>query len=162
MTCPRLDGNAVVFQGFAFPPGVEESFFVGFPEFDWNLPGASPYLDVGWSYVGTRLGEGASTYTYEVSTEVLWTIQETYEDSEFLDLEEGEIIHSALHMGDADNRWGPECEGCGSFVFWTTNVDPGNNPEQDYVLAEIDDGVDQTATAVEGASWGLIKAGLAK
>jgi len=157
-----LDGNHVVFQGFAFPPGVEESFFVGFPEFDWNLPGASPYLDVGWSFEGTRLGSGASTYRYEVSTEIIWTIQETYEDSEFLDLEEGEIIHAAIHMGDADGGWHGDPDLGGTFVFWTTNVDPGNNPEQDFIFAEIDDSVDQSVTAVEDASWGLIKAGLAK
>jgi hypothetical protein len=153
-----LDGTAITFQGFAFPPGIEESWWVGFPNFDWNLPGASPYLDVGWSYTGTRLGEGASTYRYEISTEIPFTIAETYEDTEFLDLEEGEIIHANLNMGDADGEFPDNASS--TWVFWTTNVDAGNNPEQDFIFAEMDDNVDQTA--VEAASWGQIKAGLAK
>jgi hypothetical protein len=145
------EGTAQILQMAAVPPIAEGTWFVGFPEFDYCLPGG-PVLDLGWSYDGTMLGEGVSTYRYELSTELYWTIQETYEETVMLDLEEGYTMHAATYLNDRD--------GVVAEFFWSTNTELTNNAEQDLTLAEIDDSVDQTA--VSEASWGLIKAGFSK
>jgi hypothetical protein len=147
-------GEAEQYQGFSLPP-LGDVFFVGFPEYDWNLPNASQFLQFGWSFNGPMLGEGISTYRYEVATELVWDIQESYDASEILDLEELEIVHHSVIAVDRDGEGGPALD-------ITFDVH-GHDPRQDFVFAEIDDGVDQVkVSAVENASWGLIKAGFFK
>lgn len=140
-------------QAFAVPP-LEGVIFNGLgPE--WRNPGG-PMMDFGWSYEGVQIGDGGSTYRYELSTLLFANIAETFEDSEFWDLEEGDVIHIGINMVDEDN---PDVGGIDH--FWAISPGPANEPVNDLVLAEIDDSVEQ-ATAVESRSWGLIKAGLTK
>jgi len=140
-------------QGFAVPP-VEGVFF-GSAGPEWRAPGG-PMMDFGWSYEGVMIGDGGSTYRYELSTLMFSNIADTFEDSDFWDLEEGDVVHVGINMVDEDN---PDVGGIDH--FWAISPGPANEPVNDLRMAEIDDGVDQV-TAVQTESWGLIKAGLIK
>jgi hypothetical protein len=146
-------GSNYVATAWAIPPDSDETFFQGRPMYDHNWPGQG-IMDFGWTFEGA-LGAGISTTRYELSTEVTVSVGETLADTELWDLEEGEVIHGSLHHIDNDNIG----EG-GVDMFWSISPGPDNNPEVDFVLAEIDDTVVQTAVA--STSWGMIKAGLAK
>jgi hypothetical protein len=100
---------------------------------------------------------GESTYYYELSVSPIATLARenaTPDNTEFFDLEQDEILHIFIFNGDIES--GDDYQG-----FWGTSPESSNIALQDFVLAEVDPAVaDAAATAVEGASWGQIKAGL--
>jgi hypothetical protein len=149
------DGTSALDLLFGVPFPAEEQWNMN-PGFGWNEPG-SPTLDFGWSHDGPMLG-GPTTYTYEFSLELPWTIAETLEETDMLDLEEGEVIHAQVSLCDVD-------EGGEFILYWSTQFGTGvefsSDPQQDVVFDEIDPNVDQM-TAVAQSSWGLIKAGFSK
>ena len=148
------EGTNKIEHLFAVPPIATGEFFFGDYDIPYNGPNG-PIMDFAFGFDGLEIGAGASTYWYEYSLEIPWTYTESLGDVTFLDLEEGYVMHAAAYLNDRDGD--PDVE-----VFWTTGTQPENQPQQDLQLAELDDSVDQVSTAVEGSSWGLIKAGFNK
>ena len=143
-----LDGTAKIFQGCAFPAlAADPQTCHMIPGFDYALLGG-PVVEIGWSYEGVMLGEGVSTYRYEIGTEIYWTIAETIEETTMLDLEEGHVMHVTTYMNDKD--------GTPDETFFSTAA---IELQRDLQLAELDDTVEQIPTSVEQASWGQIKTG---
>ena len=150
------EGTNRIEQLFAVPPIATGEYYYLNPGFDWALPGG-PMLDFAYSFEGLEIGAGASTYWYELSSQVVWTISSPGEDIGdvvWTDLEEGSTSHAAAYLNDRDGE--------DSETFWTTDTQGDNVMLQDLTLAEIDDSVVQVPSAVEGSSWGLIKDGFTK
>jgi hypothetical protein len=150
----NTEGTNRIEHLFAVPPIPTGEFFFGDYDVSYNVPNG-PIMDFAYSFEGVEIGAGASTYWYEYSLEIPWTWTEELADVTFLDLEEGYVLHAAAYLNDRDGD--PDVE-----VFWTTGTQGNNQQQQDLQMAEIDDSVDQLPTAVEGSSWGLIKAGFTK
>jgi hypothetical protein len=112
---------------------------------EWLYPG-SEWLDFGWSFTGEEFGE--STYYYEMSITPIesFPLDEAtaLEGVEVWDLEEGDLFHLALNVGDIDVE--DTYHG-----FWSTSPTSWTT---DFVLDELID----TQTAVEAGSWARIKA----
>ena len=94
---------------FAVPPRAEIyqrviHWFhsVGTP---WMLDGAG-HMDFGWTYQGDMLG-GESTYSYELRINPLWSNAQAEEDIEWMDVEEGMVLHFNILIADIGNRSGP-------------------------------------------------------
>jgi hypothetical protein len=119
------------------------------------LSDGTEYVSFGWSFEGEMFGE--STYYYELSVTPIASLARenaTPANTEFFDLEQDEMIHISIFNGDIES--GDEYQG-----FWGTSPESSNIALQDFVLAEVDPAVaDAASTAIEGASWGQIKAGL--
>lgn len=148
------------YYGFVVPP-VEGQYFFPYNlgnTSEWLVPG-SDYLDFGWSNTGDPFGE--STYYYEVSMQVFLTIPRTESptpaDTEILDLEEGEVFHFSIDIGDFDEP------GSSYESFWSVSNDRACcSANSDLFLAEVDPLLEAALadrpTAIEDASWGRIKA----
>jgi len=119
------------------------------------LSDGTDYVSFGWSFEGEMFGE--STYYYELSVSPIASLARenaTPDNTEFFDLEQDEIIHISIFNGDIES--GDDYQG-----FWGTTPESSNIALNDFVLAEIDPAVaDAASTAIEGVSWGQIKAGL--
>jgi hypothetical protein len=119
------------------------------------LSDGSDYVSYGWGFTGDMYGE--STYYYEMSITPIGSLPRenaTPENTEFVDLEEDEIIHISIFNGDIDNA--DVYQG-----FWGTTPESSNIALNDFVLAPMDPAVEEAVgTAVEKVSWGQIKAGL--
>jgi hypothetical protein len=148
------------YYGFVVPPVEGQFFFPAFPGPEWLQPG-SDLLDFGWSFTGEQFGE--STYFYEVGMQVIESIPRVENpaqaDSPIFDLEEGEVIHFSIDIGDFDEP------GQTYDSFWSVSDDraccSGNS---DLFLSPVDPDLEAALadrpTAVEAASWGRIKANL--
>lgn len=152
----NVEGEPLNFTNYhyAIPPldGVFENIP---PAPEWLYAG-SDYVSFGWSFDGEMLGDGDSTYRYEFGAAPIAALADTPEDTEFADLEEDDVIHINITMPDLDAPQPALYNG-----FWAVSPGPGNNPEVDLVMNILED-VEQTATAVEDVSWGMIKAGLSE
>ena len=139
---------------FAVPPHQDTFMFLRpLRGVTWLVPG-SEWLDFGWSFDGEEFGE--STYFYEMSLvpfESMPLDEATALDgAEVFDLEEGEIIHLSINVGDVD-------AGDDYFGFWGTSPAGCCQGENDFVLTEIDQALldNLSGTAVESDTWGRIK-----
>ena len=120
------------------------------------LSDGTDYVSYGWGFDGDMFGE--STYYYEMAITPIASLSRenaTPENTEFLDLEEDEIIHISIFNGDIDVA--DDYQG-----FWGTTPESSNIALNDFVAAPMDDALLEAleSTAVEGMSWGQIKAGL--
>lgn len=119
------------------------------------LSDGTDYVSFGWSFEGEMFGE--STYYYELSVSPIASLARenaTPDNTEFFDLEQDEIVHISIFNGDIES--GDDYQG-----FWGTSPESSNIAVNDFVLAEMDPAVaDAASTAIEGVSWGQIKAGL--
>jgi len=145
------------YYGFVVPP-VEGQFFYPQPSFDWLQPGTE-WLDFGWSFEGEQFGE--STYIYEAAMTVYFSAPTAEgapeSEAEIVDLEEGEIVHFTIDIGDFDEP------GQTYDSFWTVSDDRACcSANSDLFMAAIDplleEALANSPTAVEEASWGRIKA----
>ena len=139
--------NRIAYK-FAVPP-IEGAYAFSRPiagVTEWLFPG-SEWLDFGWSFTGEEFGE--STYTYELSLTPFESFPldtETALDGAIVwDMEEGDLIHLALGVGDID-------EGDDYWGFWSTSPTAWNT---DFVLEEMDPALE---TGVESDTWARIKA----
>ena len=119
------------------------------------LSDGSEYVSYGWGFTGDMFGE--STYYYEMSVTPIGSLPRenaTPESTEFVDLEEDDIIHISIFNGDIDNA--DDYQG-----FWGTTPESSNIALNDFVCAPMDPALeDAIGTAVEKVSWGQIKAGV--
>ena len=120
------------------------------------LSDGTDYVSFGWSFEGEMYGE--STYYYELSVSPIASLPRenaTPENTEFYDLEEDDVIHISIFNGDIES--GDDYQG-----FWGTTPESSNIALNDFVCAPMDQQLLDAvgATAVEGVSWGQIKAGL--
>lgn len=120
------------------------------------LSDGTDYVSYGWSFDGEMYGE--STYYYELSVSPIASLPRenaTPENTEFYDLEEDDIIHISIFNGDIES--GDDYQG-----FWGTTPESSNIALNDFVCAPMDQQLLDAigTTAVEGVSWGQIKAGL--
>ena len=146
------------YYGFVVPPVEGQFFFPAFPGPEWLQPGTD-LLDFGWSFTGEQFGE--STYYYETAMQVILSIPReenpAQADSPILDLEEGEVIHFSIDIGDFDEP------GQTYDTFWSVSDDRACcSANSDLFLAAVDPLLEEALanrpTAVEEASWGRIKA----
>ena len=121
------------------------------------LSDGTDYVSYGWSFEGEQFGE--STYYYELSLTPIAALPRenaTPDNTVFLDLEEEEIVHISVTVGDID---APQSEHAYN-GFWSTSPVACCRAEEDFVPAPMEDSlVDLAGTAVENVSWGQIKAG---
>lgn len=120
------------------------------------LSDGTDYVSYGWSFDGEMYGE--STYYYELSVSPIASLPRenaTPENTEFYDLEEDDVIHISIFNGDIES--GDDYQG-----FWGTTPESSNIALNDFVCAPMDQQLLDAigTTAVEGVSWGQIKAGL--
>jgi len=158
----NVDGEPI--NSFAFSlavPPIEGLYHYVEPLADlaWYADGTD-MIQYGWSFTGAQFGEG--TYFYEVALTPLLSMPRdnpTLAASTVMDMEEGDILHITMINADIDAPKPASYNG-----FWSTSPGPGNEPSQDFVLAEVDDSIDFSgvSTAVEDISWGLIKSGFAE
>ena len=136
---------------YAVPPreGIYQRMMPG-EEYEWMLN----RVEFGWSFTGAMTGTGGSTYVYELSTTPVMTLYESANETEFLDVEEGTVVHFNIGVIDVDGP-GYDLDG-----YWTVSPGPGNHPWTDLQLAELEDV--WSTTSVADISWGMIKAGLAE
>jgi hypothetical protein len=127
----------------------------------WLVDGSS-WVDFGWGFTGDQFGE--STYFYELAVtpiEVMPRSNDTTEDQAVVhDLEEEEIIHISMTVGDIDEATS------GDFVltsyqgFWTLTPESCCTATNDFVMAPVEPSIAALSeTAVEEVTWGQIKAG---
>ena len=152
--------NNLSYQG-AVPP-VEGSYQYYRPQasLTWLLDGTE-WVDFGWAFSGERFGE--STYFYELAITPILSMPN--DDASALDglvvfdLEENEIIHASMTVGDFDEAC-TECALESYQGFWTMSPENCCTATNDVVLAEVEPSLAALAeTAVEASSWGQIKAG---
>jgi hypothetical protein len=133
---------------FAVPP-VSDAYYFTRPVAGvaaWLAPGTE-WVDFGWSFDGDEFGE--STYTYELAITPIESFpkdEATAQDGVTVwDLEEGDVIHLSINVGDIDA--GDDYHGFHSLspTSWNT----------DFALDEI---ASDFATAVETDTWARIKA----
>ena len=118
----------------------------------WLLDG-SKWVDFGWGFSGDQFGE--STYFYELAVTPIWGLPRenaTPENTEFMDLEENDVVHLSIAMGDLES--GDEYQG-----FWTLTAEGSNTSVTDFIATPPDPALGEPTTAVEGTTWGAIKAG---
>jgi hypothetical protein len=155
----NLEGEPVNFVTYVHcvPPleGVYERILPG-EDKEWMVDGGGN-LEFGWTFTGEMLS-GEGTYFYEMKLRPIIALADTEGDTDWMDLEEGEELHVNITMADTDAPQPATYNG-----FWALSPGPSNNPEVDLVLDELDSSVEQIpGTAVEGSSWGMIKAGLSE
>jgi len=146
---------------WAVPP-VEGSYQYYRPQasLTWLLDGTE-WVDFGWDFTGEKFGE--STYYYELAITPILSMPN--DDASALDglvvfdLEENEIIHASVTVGDFDEAC-TECALESYQGFWTMSPENCCTGTNDVVLAEMEPSMAALAeTAVEASSWGQIKAG---
>jgi hypothetical protein len=155
----NLEGNPVnnISYKWVVPPldGVYQSIEpIG--DLAW-LSDGTEFVMFGWSFDGEQFGE--STYYYEsaiIPIEALPRENATPENTDIHDLEEEEIIHMSVTMGDID----VEQENHSYQGFWSLSPESCCKGVNDFVMAPMEDALrDLAETAVEETSWGQIKAG---
>jgi hypothetical protein len=155
----NLEGNPVnnISYKWVVPPldGVYQSIEpIG--DLAW-LSDGTDYVSFGWSFEGEQFGE--STYYYEMAiipVDALPRENATPENTDFHNLEEEEIIHMSVTMGDID----VEQENHSYQGFWSMSPESCCKGVNDFVMAPMEDALrDLAETAVEETSWGQIKAG---
>ena len=136
---------------FAVPPlaGTYHRVVPG-EEKTWMLDKGG-HVNFGWAYQGDMLG-GECTYTYELRLDPIWTHAEVEEEVEWMDVEQGKVMHFNILIADVDGP-GDDLNG-----FWTVSPGGSNNPLCDLYLAELENV--WSSTSVEDICWGMIKAGL--
>ena len=147
------------YYGFVVPPVEGQSFFpFSTGNAEWLQVGTD-MLDFGWSFEGEQFGE--STYIYEAAMTVYFSAPTAEgapeSEAEIVDLEEGEIVHFTIDIGDFDEP------GQTYDSFWTVSDDRACcSANSDLFMAAIDplleEALANSPTAVEEASWGRIKA----
>jgi hypothetical protein len=141
------------FYKFVVPPlgGIYSSMEpVG--DLAWLQDGGE-FIEFGWSFTGEQFGE--STYFYELAVTPIWGLPRenaTPENTEFMDLEENDVVHLSIAMGDLES--GDEYQG-----FWTLTAEGSNTSVTDFIATPPDPALGEPTTAVEGTTWGAIKAG---
>ena len=119
------------------------------------LSNGTDTVSMGWSFTGEQFGE--STYYYEISLtpiDALARENATAENTDFHDLEEEEIIHMSVTMGDIDVEQANHAyQG-----FWSLSPESCCKGVNDFVMAPVEDAL-ANVTAVEATSWGQIKSG---
>lgn len=145
------------YYGFTVPP-IEGQYFYPQPAFDWMQDG-SKWVDFGWSFEGEQFGE--STYIYEAALTVYFSAPRAEgaaeSEVEIVDLEEGEVVHFTIDIGDFDEP------GQTYDSFWSISDDRACcSANSDLLMAPVDPLLEEALanrpTAVEEASWGRIKA----
>lgn len=126
----------------------------------WFIDGSS-WVDFGWGFEGDQFGE--STYFYELAITPIQSMptgDDVTEDQVVVhDLEEEEIIHLSMTVGDFDEPC-TECVLESYHGFWTTSPESCCTGTNDVVLAPVEPSIaDFAATAIEEVTWGQIKAG---
>ena len=125
---------------------------------EWFVDG-SDFITFGWGYDGEQFGE--STYYYELAITPLTSLPNdesaTPEQAVIFDLEENEIIHTSVTVGDFDEPC-TECVTESYQGFWTMSPENCCTATNDVVLAEMEPSLaEMEGTAVEDVSWGQIK-----
>jgi hypothetical protein len=145
---------------WAVPP-VEGSYQYYRPvsALEWLVDGTE-WVNFGWGFDGEQFGE--STYYYELAITPITSLPNdasaTADQAVVFDLEENEIIHASLVVGDFDEPC-TECELTSYQGFWTMSPEMCCTGTNDLVLAELEPSLEGAApTAVEDVSWGQIKA----
>ena len=145
---------------WAVPP-VEGSYQYYRPvsALEWLVDGTE-WVNFGWGFDGEQFGE--STYYYELAITPITSLPNdasaTADQAVVFDLEENEIIHASLVVGDFDEPC-TECELTSYQGFWTMSPEMCCTATNDLVLAELEPSLEGAApTAVEDVSWGQIKA----
>ena len=111
-----------------------------------------------WSFSGEQFGE--STYFYEIRLipiDALPREGATPDNSSIHDLEEEEIIHMSVTMGDIDVEQSNHAYN----GFWSLSPESCCKGVNDFVMAPVEPAVEDlsAATALAETSWGHIKAG---
>ena len=142
-------------------PPVEGSYQYYRPvsALEWLVDGTE-WVNFGWGFDGEQFGE--STYYYELAITPITSLPNdasaTADQAVVFDLEENEIIHASLVVGDFDEPC-TECELTSYQGFWTMSPEMCCTATNDLVLAELEPSLEGAApTAVEDVSWGQIKA----
>ena len=145
---------------FAFPP-VEGTFEWLRPNrnLSW-LTSGSQWFTVDFGFEGDEFGE--STYIYEVAIQPISSMPKNNEAAEgeviIHDLTEGETVHIGIIVNEVDGGEGEDDNRIGQ---WGTQVEGCCHADMDLLIAPVDDSIAWAATngtAVEAASWGMIKA----
>ena len=155
---PGQEGIIKIGYNFSMPPTA--GAWGGYnPPFDWVT---DPANNDAWSMAYTFSGEefGESTYIYEFAVQPISSMPKNNEATEdqvnIHDLSEGETIHIGIIVNEVD---GGEGEGDNRIGQWGTQVEGCCHADMDLLIAPVDpDILWPTATAVEAASWGMIKA----
>lgn len=158
--------NSSIELTFAVPP-IEDSWQFPFCRActDWLYSGGE-FFTFGWSYTGDEHGE--STYYYELDLAAKLGYPAglgdalTAADVVPVELNEGDIVHFTISLGDVDAGDGIKTDATGDLRaggYWSTTS--GDNAswlgQSDLLLSPLDDTID-FPTAVESKSWGRIKA----
>ena len=156
----NLEGNPVnnISYKWVVPPldGVYQSIEpIG--DLAW-LSDDTEFVDMSWSFTGEQFGE--STYFYEIRLipiDALPREGATPDNSSIHDLEEEEIIHMSVTMGDIDVEQANHAYN----GFWSLSPESCCKGVNDFVMAPVEPALEElsAATAVEETSWGHIKAG---
>jgi hypothetical protein len=158
--------NSSIELTFVVPP-IEDTWQYPFCRActDW-LSSGGDFFTFGWSFTGEQFGE--STYFYELDLKAKLGYPAglgdalTAADVENAELNEGDIIHYTISLGDVDGGEGIKTAETGDLRaggYWSTTSggDASWLGQHDLLLAPVDDTID-FPTAVESASWGRIKA----
>lgn len=158
--------NSSIELTFAVPP-IEDSWQFPFCRActDWLYSGGE-FFTFGWSFEGEEFGE--STYYYELDIGAYLGYpaglgdELTAADVVSTTLNEGEIIHYTISLGDVDGGEGIRTEETGDLRaggYWSTTSggDASWLGQHDLLLSPADDTI-AFPTAVESDSWGRIKA----
>lgn len=156
----NLEGNPVnnISYKWVVPPldGVYQSIEpIG--DLAW-LSDDTEFVDMSWSFTGEQFGE--STYFYEIRLipiDALPREGATPDNSSIHDLEEEEVIHMSVTMGDIDVEQANHAYN----GFWSLSPESCCKGVNDFVMAPVEPALEDlsAATAVEETSWGHIKAG---
>ena len=143
---------------WAVPP-VEGSYQYYRPNagIAWFVDG-SEWIDFGWGFDGEQFGEGTYYYELAITPIVSMPRGDDVEPDQVvvMDLEEDEIIHLSLTIGDFDEPC-TECELASYQGFWTLSPESCCTGTNDFVLDIVNPAMEDI-TAVEATSWGQIKA----
>ena len=158
--------NSSIELTFAVPP-IEDSWQFPFCRActDWLYSGGE-FFTFGWSFEGDEFGE--STYYYELDLGAYLGYpaglgdELTVADVVSTTLNEGDIIHYTISLGDVDGGEGIRTDETGDLRaggYWSTTSggDASWLGQHDLLLSPADDTID-FPTAVESDSWGRIKA----
>ena len=158
--------NSSIELTFAVPP-IEDSWQFPFCRActDWLYSGGE-FFTFGWSFEGEEFGE--STYYYELDLGAYSGYpaglgdELTAADVVSTTLNEGDIIHYTISLGDVDGGEGIRTDETGDLRtggYWSTTSggDASWLGQHDLLLSPADDTI-AFPTAVESDSWGRIKA----
>lgn len=121
------------------------------------LSDGTDHVSFAWRFEGEQFGE--STYFYELSLipiDALPREGATVANTDFHNLDEEEIIHMSVTMGDIDvEQASHKYNG-----FWSLSPESCCKGVNDFVMAAVEESLaNLSETAVEATSWGQIKAG---